>query len=589
VIRLATIKHIASKNANYGDAETYLTMQHDEFTMKPVLDKSGNYIPREEYLFDTLLCGEEDFAIACMKANLRYGKNNKKGDVKSHHYIISFDPRDGPENGLTLEKAQAIGMEFCKEHFPGHQAIVCTHPDGHNHSGNIHCHIVINSLRIEDVPFLPYMDRPCDTKAGMKHRCTAAALRYLRSDVMEMCHREGLHQIDLLNGRKDRVTEREYWAQRKGQRKLEEQETIMPAISVESQNRQSTDFVVASKPPTKFETDKEKLRRTIRAAMEKAQSFDEFTELLLRSGVTVKESRGRFSYLTSDRTKPITSRKLGDAYSKEAVMEVITENRARQDQRNMEDPKASEIRNTLDGTVMQNQFALDAVVEGTSGQSSDQKSVSRKTKLITLETEPRIERVIDIKAKKAEGKGPGYEQWAKKFNLKQSANALILYREYGLESREELDVAITSAHGDANSSRLMIKKLEAEIRDKKELQKQVQNYVLSKEDYAAYKKIKSKRKQDGFYESHRYTMTLHDAAMRYFDSHGMKKIPTVRMLQSQIEDLISEKNSFYESYHDAQAREQELRIVRDNIDAAIGRNQEQAHSRRGHRRDDLSL
>ena len=92
-----------------------------------------------------------------------------------------------------------MGEQFCKEHFPGHQALVCTHPDGHNHSGNIHVHIVINSLRIEEVPFLPYMDRPADTKAGCKHRCTDAALRYFKSEVMEMCHREGLYQIDLLN------------------------------------------------------------------------------------------------------------------------------------------------------------------------------------------------------------------------------------------------------------------------------------------------------------------------------------------------------------------------------------------------------
>ena len=66
-------------------------------------------------------------------------------------------------------------------------------------------HIVINSLRIEEVPFLPYMDRPADTKAGCKHRCTDAALRYFKSEVMEMCHREGLYQIDLLNGSKNRV------------------------------------------------------------------------------------------------------------------------------------------------------------------------------------------------------------------------------------------------------------------------------------------------------------------------------------------------------------------------------------------------
>ena len=70
--------------------------------------------------------------------------------------------------------------------YEAYQAIVCTHPDGHNHSGNIHVHIVINSLRIEAVPLLPYMDRPADTKCGMKHRCTDAAMEYFKSEVMEM-------------------------------------------------------------------------------------------------------------------------------------------------------------------------------------------------------------------------------------------------------------------------------------------------------------------------------------------------------------------------------------------------------------------
>ena len=134
---LATFKHISSKNANYGDAEKYLTFEHDEFSMKPTLDEQGRLVPREDYRISTLNCGEEDFAIACMRSNLRYGKNQKKEDVKSHHYIISFDPRDGTDNGLTVDRAQELGERFCAAHFPGHQALVCTHPDGHNHSGNI--------------------------------------------------------------------------------------------------------------------------------------------------------------------------------------------------------------------------------------------------------------------------------------------------------------------------------------------------------------------------------------------------------------------------------------------------------------------
>ena len=300
---MATFKHISSKNADYGAAEAYLTFEHDEFTMKPTLDENGRLVPREGYRLATLNCGEEDFAVACLRSNLRYGKNQKREDVKSHHYIISFDPRDGTDNGLTVDKAQSLGEEFCNEHFPGHQAIVCTHPDGHNHSGNIHVHIVINSLRIEAVPLLPYMDRPADTKDGCKHRCTDAAMEYFKSEVMEMCHRENLYQIDLLHGSKNRVTEREYWAQKKGQLALDKENAAREATGQPTK-------------PTKFETDKAKLRRTIRQALSQATSFDEFSSLLLREGVTVKESRGRLSYLTPDRTKPITARKLGDDFDK---------------------------------------------------------------------------------------------------------------------------------------------------------------------------------------------------------------------------------------------------------------------------------
>ena len=152
---MAILKHISSKNANYGDAEKYLTFEHDEFTMKPTLDADGRLIPRVDYRISSLNCGGEDFAVACMRSNLRYGKNQKREDVKSHHYIISFDPRDGPDNGLTVDRAQELGEKFCAEHFPGHQALVCTHPDGHSHTENIHVHIVINSLRIAEVPMLP--------------------------------------------------------------------------------------------------------------------------------------------------------------------------------------------------------------------------------------------------------------------------------------------------------------------------------------------------------------------------------------------------------------------------------------------------
>ena len=64
----------------------------------------------------------------------------------------------------------------------------------------------------------------------------------------------------------------------------------------------------------------------MKSYLETEASFDEFSSLLLREGVTVKESRGRFSYLTPDRTKPITARKLGDDFDKAAVLALLTQN-----------------------------------------------------------------------------------------------------------------------------------------------------------------------------------------------------------------------------------------------------------------------
>ncbi len=124
---MATFKHISSKNADYGAAEQYLTFEHDEFTMKPTLDGNGRLVLRDDYRISSLNCGDEDFAIACMRSNLKYGKNQKREDVKSHHYIISFDPRDAQDNGLSVDRAQQLGEQFCKEHFPGHQALVFWH------------------------------------------------------------------------------------------------------------------------------------------------------------------------------------------------------------------------------------------------------------------------------------------------------------------------------------------------------------------------------------------------------------------------------------------------------------------------------
>ena len=526
---MATFKHISSKNADYGAAEQYLTFEHDEFTMKPTLDENGRLVPREDYRLATLNCGGEDFAVACMRSNLRYGKNQKREDVKSHHYIISFDPRDGTDNGLTVDKAQSLGEEFCNEHFPGHQAIVCTHPDGHNHSGNIHVHIVINSLRIEAVPLLPYMDRPADTKCGMKHRCTDAAMEYFKSEVMEMCHRENLYQIDLLHGSKNRVTEREYWAQKKGQLALDKENAAREATGQPTK-------------PTKFETDKAKLRRTIRQALSQAGSFDEFSSLLLREGVTVKESRGRLSYLTPDRTKPITARKLGDDFDKAAVLALLTQNAHRAAEQTTAIP---EYPHTQKERLREEKTAKTAPADNT------------------------LQRMVDREAKRAEGKGVGYDRWASLHNLKQMAATHNFLMENELLDLDKLDAAVESSRKALSEARESLRGIEQSISDKKSLRKVVNDYRRTRPTIDAHKKL-SGRKAENYRQSHEAEFIIYEAALRQLKVLAPgKKLPATSKLNTEIEALISEKNAAYNTYRTAKAEHEQLATAKRNTEQIL--------------------
>ena len=395
---MATLKHIASKNSDYSAIEAYLVYQHDAFTGKQLLDEHGRPKLRESYLLDTLECGDFSFATACLLANRKYGKNTQHGDIKSHQYIISFDPRDAADNGLTMEKAQALGLKFCEENFPGHPAIVCTHPDGHNHSGNIHVHIVIGSIRTREVERKPYMQKPRDWREGMKHSSTAQTMRHLRVEVMELCEGAGLYQIDLLNGSKERVSEAEYWAHRRGQLKLDRENASLAATG--QQPRQK-----------KFETVKDTLRRQISSVLYRATSFEDFSDRLMQQySITVKESRGQLSYLPSGRTKFIRAKHLGDKFDKAEVLATLTANAARK-------PKVQ----------------------------------SKTTNLAKL---------IDIQAKLTEGKGIGYERWAKKFNLKAMSQTLILLQEKDLLNEDDLNQRITELETKYHNALAVVKDLE---------------------------------------------------------------------------------------------------------------------------------
>ena len=494
---MATIKHTSSKNSDLSAAERYLTFQHNEYTGLPIFDSDGKNKLRENYLLNTLECGGNTFAMACLLANRKYGKNAQPGDIKTHHYIISFDPQDATDNGLTMEKAQALGLQFCKENFPGHPAIVCAHPDGHNEVGNIHVHIVIGSLRIRTIERQPHMEKPCDWQEGCKHRCTAAMLRHLRAEVMELCQSAGLYQIDLLKGSGDRITEREYWAQRRGQRRLDYANAKDAASGLPI--RQS-----------KYETEKAVLRTNL----------EDFSAWLLQEhGIALTESRGRFSYRTAGRTKPITSRKLGDDFSKENILAVLAENAERQ----------------------------------------------KTAALHRADPNPdKVSRLIDIQAKLAAGKGVGYERWAKVFNLKQLSKSVALLSEHGVSTEAELAQRIAELQSQYSEALEVVKDLETRIDENRERNRHVSAYLQNRK---IAQQAKTAKDPETFREQHRAELTAYQAAAAYFKAHNIQKLPSLKQLKSEREELISEKAQFYQKYREAHKAWLDLATAQQNLEA----------------------
>lgn len=317
---MAVLKHIASKNSDYDASLEYLLFEHDEKTGNLILDEDGRKIQRKELYLDGINCEPFSFAADCYETNRLFNKNQRYDELKTHHYILSFDPRDKTDHGLTGSKAQALGIEFAKKCFPGHQTIVCTHADGSNQSGNIHVHIILNSLRKHDVPENPLAFKVCDTKAGYKHNVTAPYFKAVLKEVMELCNREGLYQIDLLSPAKEKITDREYRAVQTGQTKLTSLNEKIISDGLKPKN-------------TKFQSQKQYIRDAVLDCINLSTSLEQFKSLIYaKYHISIKESRGRFSYLHPDRNKYISDRALGSMFTKQEIEMNLEKNRIVSDQ-----------------------------------------------------------------------------------------------------------------------------------------------------------------------------------------------------------------------------------------------------------------
>ena len=382
--------------------------QYDESTNKPILDENGELIPREKYFMDGINCDPFTFDMECRELNTLYHKNKSYDEIKSHHYIISFDPKDATENGLTGERAQQLGMEYAKKNFPGHQALVCTHMDGHNESGNIHVHIVINSLRKYDVEHQDFMERTCDSRAGYKHHVSKDYLTYLKQSLIDMCRREHLHQVDLLAPAEKKITDREYHVRRRGQKKLEERN-----------NQIIADGLIPRK--TEFQTQKEFLRSAIEDTASRSCNQEDFQSLLLEKyNIKLKVSRGRFSYLHPERNKYITGRMLGTHYKEDYLLSLFEINAKEQESEKKQiipDKYNAEIKSPLPpqaAPTLEDPFAI-----------------------LFIKSDLRL--VINLQDCVKAQQSNAYANKVKISNLKEMARTVAYIQEHGYDTKESLE------------------------------------------------------------------------------------------------------------------------------------------------------
>ena len=247
-------------------------------------------------------------------------------------------------------------------------------------------------------------------------------------------------------------------------------------------------------------------------------------------GIAVKESRGCLSYLPAGRTKFIRAKHLGDKFEKEQVLAVLAQN-----------------------------IRLAPTIQP-----------------IATDKPDKIQKLVDIQAKLKQGKGIGYERWAKKHNLKAMAQTLILLQEKGLLNEDALDRRIEELQTQYDSAKEVVLDLDARMKSTRKLLEQVAAYNNTKK---ISQQLKAAKRPAAFEEQHRAELTAYRAAAAYFKANNLTKLPSPKKLEVEYAQLASEKAKFYEQYKEAKEELLKLKTAKQNV-ASFFREEEPAQQER---------
>lgn len=271
------------------------------------------------------------------------------------------------------------------------------------------------------------------------------------------------------------------------------------------------------------------------ALKKKPKDFDQLLQFMIDAGYTPKTGK-HLSFSRKGQKKNIRLRSLGEGYSE------------------------YELREILDGGKPHSPF--------------EKKKYQKRATKSTL--------ISEIEAKMNSGKGAGYEQWAKVFRLKQMAKTVLYLEEHGFADYEELTAAVTASKEQFHEVKEQIKNAESRMTEIQTLKTHIINYSKTRDVYTAYRKAGYSKK---FLAEHEGDIILHKAAKKAFDELGLKKLPTVKSLNSEFTVLLTEKKAAYVDYRTSRDEMKELEIHQKNVALILGKEGQEAQ-RKEHQREE---
>jgi hypothetical protein len=183
--------------------------------------------------------------------------------------------------------------------------------------------------------------------------------------------------------------------------------------------------------------------------------------------------------------------------------------------------------------------------------------------------------LINIQDIIAQGKGPGYEMWAKKFNVKNVMKAILFFQEKGLRTYSDLEKMAGDTSDRFSQLSDEIKGYESRLKKISEQKKIIKDYSSTKEIYQQYRQSGYSKR---FFEEHKEAIMTHKAAKDAFDKHK-GKFPSYKELSAEYDEVLSKKRAAYAEYKEVRKDMQTYQTAKYDIDQILGIGKEQQQNK----------